>query len=149
MNLEPLLPILLPIAVDWAETRSRDAAKSGSPLDARDQAIACAVGVRRPELIRVAFVTTFWPGHPALRAAAMQTGLLGPDTEGLTLGHSVLIRKQADSTRLRSHEFRHVQQYEAAGSIGAFLRLYFQQLLTFGYYDAPLEKDARQHERDA
>ncbi len=86
------------------------------------------------------------PEHTHLRAAALQSGLLGPDTGGLTLGYSVFLRREHDTTRLRSHEFRHVYQYETAGSIAAFLSLYLQQIVDLGYDAAPFEIDARAHE---
>jgi hypothetical protein len=41
-----------------------------------------------------------------------------------------------------------VHQYEAAGSIAAFLPLYLQQIVLYGYERAPFEVDARAHERD-
>jgi hypothetical protein len=68
---------------------------------------------------------------------------------GLTLGHAVFVRRGHDSWRLLSHEFRHVHQYEQAGSIAAFLPVYLQQIVQFGYANCPLEIDARNHERHA
>ena len=66
---------------------------------------------------------------------------------GLTLGYAVLICRGHESRpRLLSHEFRHVYQYEAAGSIAAFLPAYLEQIVAFGYFNAPLEADARTHE---
>jgi hypothetical protein len=61
----------------------------------------------------------------------------------LTLGYSVLVCRGHETTRLLSHEFRHVHQYESVGSISAFLPLYLQQIVEFGYDDAPFEADAR------
>jgi len=72
--------------------------------------------------------------------------MLGPDMAGLTLGYGIYVRHGHDTLRLLSHEFRHVYQYEAAGSIAAFLPGYLQQIVTVGYDDAPLEVDARVHE---
>jgi hypothetical protein len=51
------------------------------------------------------------------------------------------------TTRLVSHELRHVHQYETAGSIAAFLGVYLAQIATVGYDNAPLEPDAIRHER--
>jgi hypothetical protein len=51
--------------------------------------------------------------------------------------------------RLLSHECRHVHQYEAHGSIAAFLPVYLEQIATVGYRNSPLEQDARAHEVDA
>lgn len=68
---------------------------------------------------------------------------------GLTLGYAVLIcRGHEASPRFLSHEFRHVHQYEAAGSIASFLPGYLQQIIAYGYPHAPSELDARAHERD-
>ena len=78
----------------------------------------------------------------------METGLLGPEMIGVTFGYGVYICDGHISNRLISHECRHVYQYEVAGSIGAFLQVYLQQIATVGYHDAPLEVDARQHEID-
>ena len=71
-----------------------------------------------------------FPEHPLLKAAAIQTGLLGPNMIGLTLGYAVFIRRgNEESQRLLSHEFRHVQQYEAAGSIASFLPIYLKSVV--------------------
>jgi len=81
--------------------------------------------------------------------AALGTGLLGPGMVGLTLGYGVYICRGHGTVRLLSHEFRHVYQYERAGSIAAFLPVYLHQIATVGYYNAPFEIDARAHERSA
>jgi len=86
------------------------------------------------------------PEDEMLRRAALETGLLGPGMVGLTLGYSVLICRGHDSLRLLSHEFRHVHQYEQAGSIAAFLPVYLRQVATVGYSNAPFEIDARAYE---
>ena len=65
---------------------------------------------------------------------------------GLTLGHSIYICNGHNSPRLLSHECRHVQQYEQAGSIAAYLPKYLEQIARYGYFDAPYEVDARAHE---
>jgi hypothetical protein len=67
---------------------------------------------------------------------------------GLTLGYAVFICTGYNTNlRLLRHEFRHVHQYERAGSIAAFLPAYLGQIVQFGYHNAPLEQDARAHER--
>lgn len=119
----------------------------GQTLNDTGLGIAQRVGVLRPELIRVVIVDALpMPQDAMLHAAAVQTGLLGPHMPGLTLGYSVLVYRGQDTLRLLSHEFRHVYQYEQAGSIAAFLPTYLQQIVQFGYANAPLEVDARSHE---
>jgi hypothetical protein len=152
VDLRHELPRLLPRAIAWAERRAAEAAEAGSPLVADELALALAVGVEKPELVRVELVGDRLPipEDPVLRAAALQAGMLGPDMVGLTLGHSILVCRGHRSRRLLSHELRHVHQYEQHGSIAAFLTLYVSQVLEDGYENAALERDARAHEvRDA
>jgi len=146
-DLRAALPLLLPAAVAWAEARSQEAAAKGKALDARAISLAKSAGVRHPELIRILIVDSLpLPEQPNLRVAAQQIGLLGPGMIGLTLGYSVFICRGHESSRLLSHEFRHVYQYEVNGSIAGFLPLYLQQIVEFGYFDAPFEVDARRQE---
>lgn len=147
IDLRAALPLLLPDAIAWAEACAREAAASGVALTEQLADTARGVGVQRPGLIRVAVVDSLpLPEDAMLRAAALHTGLLGPRMAGLTLGYAVFIRRGHETVRLLSHEFRHVQQYEAHGSIAAFLPVYLQQIVEFGYDNAPFEIDARAHE---
>lgn len=147
-DLNAVLPQLLPSAVAWAESQSQKAAEEGESLSEADKAIAREIGVQKPELVRIMQVDELpLPEDPFLKEAAIQTGLLGPHMAGLTLGHSILVVRGALNSRLLSHEFRHVHQYEEHGSIGGFLTVYLKQIATVGYADAPLEHDARAYER--
>jgi sugar (pentulose or hexulose) kinase len=139
---------LLPKAIAWAEDQARRVATSGRALTEVEREVARAVGVAEPERIRVALVDVLpMPEDPDLVAAAVQTGLVGPGMVGLTLGHSIFIGRGHENVRLLSHEFRHVHQYEDAGSIAAFLPGYLRQIVEFGYANTPLEADAAAHER--
>ncbi len=66
---------------------------------------------------------------------------------GMTFGYGVYVCHGYVTFSLLSHEFRHVQQYEQAGSIAAYLPAYLEQVVTVGYDNAPFEIDARAHER--
>ena len=150
IDLAASLPALLPRAIAWAEGQSRSVLEAGKPLGAPDVALARSVGVRNPESIRIAIVDRIpLPDDLQLRTAAIQAGLLAPETMGLTLGYAVFIRRGHEARpRLLSHEFRHVYQYERAGSIASFLPVYLQEIVTHGYAGAPSEIDARAHEND-
>jgi hypothetical protein len=148
MDLQAALPLLLPKAIAWAESEASAAAAAGHALNELALGVARRVGVTHPELIRIALMDSLpMPKDPQLQAAAIETGLLGPHMVGLTLGYSVLVRRGQDTWRLLSHEFRHVYQYEQAGSIAVFLPVYLQQIVQFGYANAPLEADARAYEQ--
>ena len=146
-DLRNVLPLLLPGAIAWAEGRALEASQQGTALNEEGIAIAKRVGVQRPELVRIAVVDSLpLPEEANLKAAAVQTGLLGPGMVGLTLGYSVFICHDHQTLRLLSHELRHVHQYEAHGSIAQFLPVYLQQIAEVGYENAPFEIDARAHE---
>jgi hypothetical protein len=125
MDLETELPALLPRAIAWAEAEADVVARTGQPLTDLSHALARRVGVAACDRIRVAVVDALpMPTDSDLRAAAVQTGLLGPHMAGLTLGYSIFARNGNVTWRLLSHEFRHVFQYEQVGSIAAFLPIY-------------------------
>lgn len=147
MNLEALLPQLLPRAVAWAESQAQQIAVIGMALEPDLLHVASLVGVQRPELIRLMLVDSLpFPEDPTLKTASIQTGMLSPNFVGLTLGYGIYIVRGHESIRLISHECRHVHQYESFGSIKGFLSAYLPQIIQFGYSDAPLEIDARAHE---
>ena len=144
MDLPALLPLLIPRAITWAEAVAADATARGAALDLSSLSDARTMGVQRPESIRVLMVDHLpFPSDAELRAAALQTGLLGPTMVGLTLGYSILICHGQMCRRLLSHECRHVFQYEQAGSIALFLPLYLDSIVRVGYWDCPFEQDAR------
>lgn len=144
------LASLAPRAIAWAERQSAAAALAGQPLTPAQIALAKKVGVQHPERIRVQVVDQFpLPDQADVKAAAMRIGLARPTIAGLTLGHSVLVRRGYESDpRLLSHELRHVAQYEQRGGIAPFLSQHIRDLARFGYEDSPFEVDARAHEVD-
>ena len=138
---------LIPVAISWIGALSDLIARTGLPLNDAQITIARSVGVVHPEKIRLLGVDAIpVPDDAKLRQAAHSSGLLSPNMAGLTLGYGIYICRGQATTRLLSHEFRHVYQYEQAGSIKSFISIYFQQILTVGYQFAPLEIDARKHE---
>jgi hypothetical protein len=146
-RLQELLPVIVPKAIEWAHARSGEILESGTPLTATELQMARAVGVANPENIRVLMVDSLpLPEDPLLREVAVQTGLLGDDMVGLTLGYGIYLCGDYRIERLIRHECRHVYQFEQAGSIDAFLPVYLQQIAAFGYDHAPYEIDATKHE---
>jgi len=130
-NLPSVLPQLLPSAVAWAEEQFERTLQTGQLFDTTGLDLAARVGVQHPERIRTQLVDALpLPEEPALRQAALATGLLGPGTIGLTLGHSIFIVRGYMGNRLVSHECCHVYQYETHGSIAAFLPVYLRQIAT-------------------
>jgi hypothetical protein len=150
INLAAELPRLLPLAIDWVQGQEIEIVATGRSLTIIELQLARTVGVVNPSSVRIKMVRELpQPLDPSLRAAANQTGLLGPNIAGITFGHGIYIRERLISNRLVSHELRHVHQYEEAGSIAAFLETYLKQIVSVGYARAPLELDAQRYERDA
>ena len=150
IDLQAVLPVLLPRAIDWANARSNEILASGEALNETGLKLASAVGVTDASQIRLSKVSALpLPDDPELREVALATGLLGPGMIGLTLGYGIYVCNGYLDNRLISHECRHVYQYEAAGSIENFLPVYLQQIAEHGYHDAPFEIDAREHELNA
>ena len=148
-DLAAALPRLMPKAIAWAEARSAEITASGVPLTNLEMRLAHLVGVQEPERVRILQVRAIpQPQDPELRQAVVATGLLGPNTIGLTLGYGIYIVAGHSSNRLVSHECRHVYQYEIAGSIRNYLPAYLAEIASDGYEAAPLEMDARAHELD-
>lgn len=147
IDLATELPRLFPLAVEWAESQSQEIRETGFPLTSIELKLARSVGVERAEQVRVKIVPAIpQPINAELHAAAIQLGLLGPSTHGLTLGHSIYLVQGYIADQLIQHECRHVYQYEQAGSIEAFLARYIPELVQFGYERVPYEIDARAHE---
>lgn len=147
MDLASNLPLILPLATEWANERSAEIQLRGNALNNQGIELAKKVGVSCPEKVKIMEVPLLpMPINPILKEAALSTGLLGPNMIGLTLGHSIYICSGRMTRRLLSHELRHVHQYENYGSISGFLTEYLSQIVTYGYNEAPLEIDARAHE---
>ena len=110
-------------------------------IETRD---AISVGVQFPEKIRVLTVDKISkPDNPLLIQAGQETGLLSDTTIGRTVGYGIEILKGESSRRLLRHEFRHVFQFEQAGSIEQFTIEYVKSVLSTGYFDSIFEQDAR------
>lgn len=135
-------------ATAWVEQQQILISVQGRRLSHAEQALAKAVGVTQPQNVYVLEVPVITrPDNAELAAICEQYGFLTEDTIGLTLGYGIYIKQGHLTTRLLSHELRHVHQYEQAGSVSAFLSRYITEIMQFGYADAPYEIDARAHEQ--
>ena len=78
----------------------------GEALPEELLAVARQVGVLAPERIRIKRVDLVpFPEQALLRQAALQTGMIGFGTAGLTLGYGVFIARRYETVRLLSHGF--------------------------------------------
>jgi hypothetical protein len=135
---------ILPLAAAWAEEQEKHILAAGVPLTSSQVADARAVGVARPERVRLLNVPAIpLPEHPILRLAGEATGLISPFMAGLTLRYGIFIRSDLATDRaLITHELVHTAQYERCGSVPGFLHQYLHECLTIGYPAAPMEQEA-------
>ncbi len=148
MHPRRLLPLATPFVYAWAAWQAGRVKRGGRPLSPVESEVAAAVGVNEPERVRLLLVDRVpIPGTTWLARLAHRLDLPGPDVDGMALGDAILIRRGALSLPLLAHECRHVRQYQEAGSMHRFLRLYLAQVARHGYHDAPFEADAREAAR--
>jgi hypothetical protein len=142
-----LLSEIATLASEWVKQQQGYIQEVGFGLSSHQVAIATQVGVKHPADIRILEVDKIpAPTDMLLQQVAEKMNFLGPNTLGITLGYGVYLRKGYVTDRLLSHEFRHVHQYEAAGSTEAFISEYLRQMFQYGYLESPYEVDARTHE---
>lgn len=130
----------------WVDGLVSLAQISGRPLTDAEREIAARAGVERIDDVRIQEVESMPPPPDSLNELAAL--YLDPrNAAGLTLGHVVLILSGRVSDDLLRHEFIHVSQVETLGGVRSFLRTYLEQIIEFGYQDAPLEVAARKKEQ--
>jgi len=73
------------------------------------------------------------PEDPQLLQAMTEIGMATEGVAGRAIGYSVEIAEGAESRPLLRHEFRHIYQFEQAGSLANFVEVYVKSLLADGY----------------
>ncbi|CAM4242997.1 hypothetical protein [Pseudoalteromonas byunsanensis] len=138
---------VLPQYVQWAVQVDKEGQKTGTPLNKVQLQIAKEVGVTHPEKIRMVYVDSVpYPyENPVLKEMGERIGFIG---EGITnnaqvFGYSIYVRKgfTLDTPKL-AHEFVHVKQIEQASSLLEYSKKHLVDMATYGYADAPYEKEA-------
>lgn len=72
-NLAAVLPKLLPAAISWVEAQEAEALMGGRALSDVEMQLALAVGVRRPDRVRIKVVNQLpQPDQPELLAIGRQ-----------------------------------------------------------------------------
>ena len=130
----------------WAWFHERRIVRRGRQLTESEIADAQAVGVRRPERLRILAVREV--PNPLSRLAGLidrwtRYSVFSP--AGMTLRYGIFALEYAErDRRLLVHEFAHVAQYERLGGRFWFMRRYIFECLANGYAGAALEVEARE-----
>ena len=128
---------------NWYKAWDAHILQHGSPLDKTQTRVARCVGVTSPERVRVLWIPSIpMPHYPLLYSTLVESRLITPDANGLTVGYGILIKSDAFLAKYWvAHELVHVAQIERGGS-SAVLRQYLSEILTSGYEGSSLEKEA-------
>ncbi|MEZ8144214.1 hypothetical protein A1OQ_15760 [Enterovibrio norvegicus FF-162] len=135
---------LMPAANNFVHNAQDEALKNGIPLTDAEMTIAKVMGVQQPEKVRVYYVDKLpAPKDPELLEVAKSVGYTNPNMAGYTYGYGVWIKKRYKTQPdLLPHELVHVKQAEELG-LTEQTRQYLMQMFVYGYYNAPMETEAR------
>ncbi|MEZ8025980.1 hypothetical protein A1OW_19530 [Enterovibrio norvegicus] len=136
---------LMPAASEFVHDAQKEALKNGQPLTDAQIVIAKEMGVQHPEKVRVYYVDKLpAPTDPELLEIAKRVGYTNPNMAGYAYGYGIWIHHRYKNQRdLLPHELVHVKQAEELG-LTEQTRQYLIQMFIYGYYNAPMEKEARQ-----
>jgi hypothetical protein len=138
---------ILPAVIPWAEANRANVLAHGRELTPDETAFASKIGILRPDLVRVLTVAQMPPPPEGLEL--LSKDLLDIEmAAGLTLGYGILITEGHETPRLIRHELGHVLQVERVGDMMTFLALYLEQVLHYGYHQAPFEVEAVNYESE-
>jgi hypothetical protein len=143
-QLQAEIDALFPVLVEWAERVETEALKEGVPLNEHFKNTARAVRVRQPDAVRVLSVQSIpEPANRRIAELAARFGLSFAGSAGMTLGHAILVRySHTNDERVITHELVHVGQYEEAGNIEAYLKVYVEQIIASDYQTMAFEVEA-------
>lgn len=132
-------------ASPWAAWHQRRIRRSGRQLNARELAMAQALGLKRPGGIFICEVERVPnPLFPVMKLARRCGVHWISNVAGITLGQGIYVTHESQpSPALIAHELVHVWQYQQVGSIWRFMVEYVYQCLLVGYHDAEWEIEAR------
>lgn len=140
-----LMAEIMPAVSVWAEENRSLALTHGRTLNTDEIAFASKIGITCPNLVRVLVVTQM-PAPPKGLEQLSKELLDVQKAAGLTLGYGILVAEGHETPRLIRHELGHVLQVERIGDMLKFLALYLEQVLHYGYRNAPFEVEAVNYE---
>ncbi len=142
--LQRMLPTILPLAVAWITSVEKDLQAHSRFLSANEVQDAICLGVRHPDMVRVANVEKLPEPSDELNLLARQLRILTPDTPSLTYGSVIAVRRDMKKRpEALLHGLVHIAQIERCGGLRSFLRDYLESCLEFGLEMSPFEIEAR------
>jgi hypothetical protein len=134
-----------PRIVSWVARMENAILERGQPLFPINSKDAEKIGVRQIDHIRIAAQENIPlpTDDEELCRLILKTGLITPQTVGVTFGHGVVLKNGTYDRRVIAHELVHVLQYERFGGIEPFLEAYIPEIVyPPGYPYGLLEQEA-------
>lgn len=133
---------IAPSVSRWAVVQERRILREGEPLDDPLLSFSRALGIAKPEDIRVLKVDRIplpVPDWMMDIGRLCRLPVFAP--AGMALGRGIYLLPGCESSL--PHELVHVMQYEREGGFGRFMNLYLRQCFENGYLESALEEEAR------
>lgn len=142
-----LADALAPSLARWSQSRERSILAFGEPLPAASVRFATELGIKSPDSLRLE-ITDFVPSPipTPLIGLARKFGFPAFAPAGMCLGRG--ISATSHDPALIRHELVHTLQYQRFGDHQSFMWRYIFEMLNFGYFDSPLEIEARERSQD-
>jgi hypothetical protein len=135
----------------WGAWQEKRILRRGRLLDPAELHFCQQIGIQHPERIRVLAVLQVPMPLPEFILRFGETFKIGTHhPAGMTLGQGIFaLPAYAHHPPLICHELVHVRQYQKLGGIWRFLRRYLRECLYHGYFDSPMEQEARDVSSDS
>jgi len=119
--------------------------KPNRELSSEETVFARNLGILQIEKIRIYHASNILLSKSKWLNAWMKKRNFISDPAGLSLRYGIFIHEDySDHLEIIKHELVHTMQYEERGGIFNFMVQYFYECFYYGYYQAPMEIQARE-----
>lgn len=143
INLSNITPYI-PEVIHWIEEMENFIQSNGRFLNEEELTIAKEIGILNYDIIKV------WesnkppkPKRTMLQFLGKEIGFFSSNTNGISFRYGIFIHQScSNKVNVLEHELVHTLQYERFGSIEKFILCYLEDVLSNGYENSNLEKEA-------
>lgn len=140
LNITPYIPEV----VHWIEEMENFIQSNGRFLHEEELTIAKEIGILNYDIIKVCESDEVpMPKSTMLQFLGNEIGFFNSNTNGISFRYGIFIHSRCiNKVKVLDHELVHTLQYERFGSVEKFILFYLDDLLTNGYENSVLEKEA-------
>ena len=143
LNLSTITPYI-PEVVNWIEEMEDFIQSNGRFLNEEELTIAKEIGILNYDIIKVWETNVVpKPKSAMLQFLGKEIGFFNSNTNGISFRYGIFIHSSCSNKEtVLHHELLHTLQYERFGSIEKFILCYLEDVLSNGYENSSLEKEA-------